>query len=276
VPVTPFQAGVLRTLSPNRSRESFVAGGIALNAHEQVRWSRDVDVFHDAEDAVIRSSTTDLATLEAAGYTTRQELWTPSFRRAWVSRGDEGVKLEWCRDSAWRFFPIESDELMGWRLHWFDAIANKALAMGSRAETRDLVDIVTYAARCPLHAIVWAACSKDPGFGPRLLLDQMRRNSRVDIAELREMGTTLEARVLKMRWIDLANTAEKEIDRAGTAGVEVGLAFVHAAGTVGWFDEPGVTPHHATLGGAAPRIAGYPGPPPSLPTANCQLPTADR
>lgn len=256
MPVTPYQAAVLRTLAPNRSRESFVAGGIALNAHEPVRWSADVDVFHDAEDAVIRSSAADIATLEGTGYTVRQELWTPSFRRAWVAKGADGVKLEWCHDSAWRFFPIEPDELLGWRLHWFDAITNKALAMGSRAETRDLVDIVTYADRCPLHAVIWAACSKDPGFGPLLLLNQMRRNSRVNIAELREMGTSLDATTLKVRWIDLASSAEGEITRAGTMGVELGLVFLHPNGSPGWFDEPGIVPHRATLGGATPRIAG--------------------
>jgi hypothetical protein len=254
VPVTPFQAEVLRTLMPNRSPESFVAGGIVLNARETVRWSADVDVFHDVEDAVIRSSVADLATLEAAGYTTRQDVWTPSFRRAWVSRGGEGVKLEWCRDSAWRFFPIERDELLGWRLHWFDAITNKALAMGSRAETRDLVDIVSYAPRCPLHAVIWAACTKDPGFGPLLLLDQMRRHARVSAAQLREMGASFEPQELKTRWIGLADAAEPEIERAGTLGLEVGLAFVHPEGTIGWFDDAGAVPHRATLGGATPRI----------------------
>ena len=245
---------MLRTLAPNRSPDSFVAGGTALNAHETVRWSADVDVFHDAEDAVIRSSERDLGTLALAGYETHRELWTPSFRRAWVSKGTDGVKLEWCHDSAWRFFPIEADELLGWRLHWFDAITNKALAMGSRAETRDLVDIVTYADRCPLHAVIWAACTKDPGFGPLLLLDQMRRNSRVNLAELREMGASLDPPALKGRWIELANTAEGELTRAGTMDVEVGLAFVRANGAVGWFDDQGVVAHRATLGGAAPRI----------------------
>ena len=72
-------------LAPNRSPESFVAGGIALNAHEAVRWSADVDVCHDAEDAVMRASDVDIATLNALGYITRQEAWTPSFRRAWVA-----------------------------------------------------------------------------------------------------------------------------------------------------------------------------------------------
>ena len=254
MPVTPFQAAVLRALAPNRSPESFVAGGIALNAHEGVRWSADVDVFHDAEDAVIRSSEADIVTLEATGYSVSRELWTPSFRRAWVAKGTDGVKLEWCHDAAWRFFPIETDELLGWRLHWFDAITNKALAMGSRAETRDLVDIVAYADRCPLHAVIWAACSKDPGFGPLLLLSQMRRHSRVNVAELREMGATVDAPALKLRWIEIADAAEAELTRAGTTGVEVGLAFLQPNGSIGWFDDPDVVPHRATLGGAAPRL----------------------
>ena len=254
MPLTSFQVAVLQVLAPNRSRESFVAGGIALNAHEAVRWSADVDVFHDAEEAVVCASDADLATLYALGYTTRQEAWTPSFRRAWVAQGDEGVKLEWCHDSAWRFFPIEQDDLLGWKLHWFDAITNKALAMGSRAETRDLVDIVAYAPRCPLHAVIWAACTKDPGFGPLLLLNQMRRHSRVNLAELREMGASLEPQALKTRWLDLSELAERELERAGVAGVELGLAFVHEGGGLGWYDDPGYLPHRATLGGALPRI----------------------
>jgi len=254
MPVTPFQAGVLRLLAPNRSPDSFVAGGIALQAHENIRWSADVDVFHDAEASVMVCSDRDLATLEAAGYAVVKELWSPAYRRAWVTKGEDGVKLEWCHDSAWRFFPIEVDALLGWRLHWFDAITNKALAMGSRAETRDLVDLVTYADRCPLHAIIWAACAKDPGFGPQLLLEQMRRNSRVDAAELREMRASRDAQTLKRQWLALAEVTERELERAGTAGLEVGLAFLTRGGEPAWFDSPEVTPHCATLGGTSPRI----------------------
>lgn len=254
--VTPFQATVLRLLAPNRSPESFVAGGIALQAHQETRWSADVDVFHDAEASVIRCSERDLATLNAAGYEVVRELWTPSYRRAWISKGKEGVKLEWCHDAAWRFFPIETDPLLGWRLHWFDAITNKALAMGSRAETRDLVDLVAYNNRCRLHAVVWAACAKDPGFGPQLLLEQMRRNSRVDPAELREMGVSEDAQTLKRHWLAMAEVAERELIRAGQLALEVGLAFIRRDGTPAWFDTPDVTVHRATLGGTAPRLSG--------------------
>jgi hypothetical protein len=87
---------------------------MALNAQHPIRWSADVDLFHDVEDAVMRASDADVGILRQAGYDVRPELWTPGFRRAWVARDDAGVRLEWCRDSAWRFFPIEPDDLLGW------------------------------------------------------------------------------------------------------------------------------------------------------------------
>ncbi len=45
-----------RWLAPNRSPERYVAGGIALHAREDIRWSVDLDVFHDVEQAVIHAS----------------------------------------------------------------------------------------------------------------------------------------------------------------------------------------------------------------------------
>lgn len=255
MPLTQFQAQTLRLLSKNRSAESYVAGRIALNAREPIRWSAEVHVFHDVEEAVIRSSDRDVQTLRQAGYGVRQDLWTPSFRRAWVTCGEAGVKLEWCQDSAWRFFPIEPDDLLGWRLHRFDALTNKALAMGGRSETRDLVDIVANSEQHPLHAVIWAACAKDPGYNPFLLLNQMRRNSRVEPAELREMGGAFAPVELKERWLALAEVAAKEIARAAAAGIETGLTFVNSEGKIGWFDQTGYKPHTAVLGGSFPRIA---------------------
>ncbi len=256
MPLTPFQSELLRLLAANRSPESYVAGGISLNAREAVRWSADVDVFHDAEQAVIQSSEKDLQTLQQHGYAVRPELWTPAIRRAWVSRGADGVKLEWCQDAAWRFFPIQPDDLLGWRLHRFDALTNKALAMGGRAETRDLVDLVANAETYPLYAVIWAACAKDPGFNPFLLLNQMQRNSRVNPAELREMGAAFDPVDLKTRWLALADTALREIQKAAAAGVEPGVAFVRDADQIGWHDSPGFSVHRATLGGSLPRLVG--------------------
>jgi hypothetical protein len=235
---------------------SYVAGGIALNAKENSRWSADVDVFHDAEEAVIRSSEADIQTLRHAGYAIRQDLWTAGFRRAWVERDGEGVKVEWCQDAAWRFFPIEKDDLLGWKLHRFDALTNKALAMGGRSETRDLVDIVFDSKKYPVHAVIWAACAKDPGYNPLLLLNQMQRNSRVNPAELKEMGASIQPVELKTRWLKAAEIAEQEIQRAASSGIETGAAFVSESNAIGWFDTPGCKTHRATLGGSLPRLIG--------------------
>jgi hypothetical protein len=52
--LTPFQRDVCRLLADNRLRsgESYVAGGAALNTLVAApRLSRDVDLFHDTEQA---------------------------------------------------------------------------------------------------------------------------------------------------------------------------------------------------------------------------------
>jgi hypothetical protein len=256
MPLTPFQTEILRLLAHNRSPESYVAGGIALNAAEPYRWSVDVDVFHDAEQAVIQASEADLATLRQAGYTVKPDIWTPAYRRVWIERLPDGVKMEWCQDSAWRFFPIEPDPLLGWKLHRFDAITNKALALAGRSETRDVVDLVANEGQHALYTAIWAACAKDPGYTPLFLLNQMQKNARIDPAELREMGSSFQPVELKQHWLGLADLALREIERAISAGIEPGLAFVSPQGVVGWFDTPACRAHRASLGGAAPRLVG--------------------
>ena len=65
-------------------------------------------------------------------------------------------------------FPIVPYDPLGWSLPPFDMATNKALALGSRIETRDYVDIVELSRLYPLEAIVWAACGKAAGFNPML------------------------------------------------------------------------------------------------------------
>jgi hypothetical protein len=89
-----------------------------------------------------------------------------------------------------------------------------------------------------------------------LLLNQMRRNSRVNPAELREMGARFEPVELKARWLDLAEVAGKEIERAAMAQINPGMAFVNEQGEIGWFDLSGFKPHAASLGGSLPRLVG--------------------
>ena len=53
--LTPFQRGICRLLAEHRiaSGESYVAGGASLNELTAgSRVSRDVDLFHDSEEAL--------------------------------------------------------------------------------------------------------------------------------------------------------------------------------------------------------------------------------
>ncbi|MEI6715762.1 MAG: hypothetical protein WCO60_18570 [Verrucomicrobiota bacterium] len=257
MPLTPIQRDVLQAIAGNRSPESHIAGGIALNFGEKsARYSEDIDIFHDVEEAIIRSSEQDVVSLEAAGFTVERQMWAPYFRRVLVSRSGEAVKVEWAQDSAWRFFPVESDPVLCWRLHRFDALTNKALAMGARAETRDLVDLVVNSESYALHAVIWAACSKDPGFTPLSLLEWMRRNARVQADVLSELGVQMSPVELKEKWLNLAETAESRINDAADAGTEAGVAFLGNDGQISWVDTELVTILHAQLGGVVPRIEG--------------------
>src|SRR5207237_5802518 len=100
-------------------------------------------------------------------------------------------EIDWAADSAFRFFPIERDPNLGWRLHLFDIATNKALALSARTETRDYVDIVELHKTFPLAAICWAAPGKDPGFTPVSLLKLMKRFARVNPGELEKIKARL-------------------------------------------------------------------------------------
>ena len=72
--LTDFQRRICRLLAQNRidSGESYVAGGVALNeAIAATRLSRDIDLFHDTDEALEASWTKDSATLARAGFGVR-------------------------------------------------------------------------------------------------------------------------------------------------------------------------------------------------------------
>src|SRR5262245_54665880 len=173
MPLTPIQKEALAILALNRSEESHFAGGIVLNSgDDSARFSHDFDIFHELGEEVVRASNRDVESLASAGFQiekkSRSREWEheSTFRKAKMRRGNEVLEIDWAADSAFRFFPIERDPLLGWRLHLFDIATNKALALSARTETRDYVDIVELHKTFPLAAICWAACGKDPGFTP--------------------------------------------------------------------------------------------------------------
>lgn len=265
MPVTPYQAEVLAVIAANRSEESHFAGGLVLNAApESARYSHDFNIFHEVAEEVTRASEADAASLRAAGYTVDQVVgdWGKhvDFRKAKVSRGEGSVEIDWAADSAFRFFPIERDPLLGWRLHLFDMATNKALALSARTVTRDYVDIVELSKIYPLAAIVWAAVGKDPGFNPLALLAMMRRFARISPTELDQIKARhLDPYVLKAEWTEMFISAEAQMTHLADTqpDMPIGIAFVDAAGRPGWIgDDATLQMHEPSVRGCLPCISG--------------------
>ncbi|MBM3836598.1 MAG: hypothetical protein FJ398_01340 [Verrucomicrobia bacterium] len=267
MPLTSLQKEVLAILARNRSEESHFAGGVVLNvAEDSARFSHDFDIFHELAEEVTRASTCDVASLRQAGFhvetPSRYGEWEKesTFRKAKVSRAGEVVEIDWAADSAFRFFPIERDAVLGWRLHLFDVATNKALALSARTETRDYVDIVELHKTFPLSAICWAACGKDPGFTPLSLLKMMLRFARVNPMELDKIkARAIDPVALKMAWIEISDEAEAKMTRLADERPEmpIGVAFVDAAGRPGWIgDDPSLRLHAPSVRGCWPVVRG--------------------
>ncbi|HEU5068825.1 MAG TPA: nucleotidyl transferase AbiEii/AbiGii toxin family protein [Verrucomicrobiae bacterium] len=267
MPLTTFQKEILAVLAANRSEESHFAGGIVLNAaDDSPRFSHDFDIFHEIAEEVARSSDRDVAALRAAGFqvtiaSPRGE-WEQdaAFRKARVSRGNDLVEIDWAADSAFRFFPIERDPVLGWRLHLFDVATNKALALSARTETRDYVDIVELNKSFPLAAICWAACGKDPGFTPLSLLEMMKRFARINPTDLDKIkARALDPVKLKMAWIEMSDAAEADMIRVADEqpDLPIGVAFVDVSGRPGWIgNDPKLRVHAPSVRGCWPTMHG--------------------
>lgn len=266
MPLTKFQHEVLAVIVGNRSEQSHFAGGLVLNAAEDSpRYSKDFDVFHDEVHDLDVTSLRDVESLERAGFEVEKlnahgEWDKPSsFRKAIVRRGEGQVALDWAHDSAFRFFPIVTDPLLGWRLHLFDMAVNKALALSARTVTRDYIDILELARVYPLEAIVWAACGKDEGFSPLLLLAMMKRFAKIEPGTLDKIkARDLDPIAMKIEWIAISDKAEAEIIHLADTQLDmpIGVAFVDQNGEPGWIGaNPDLQIHYGSLRGCWPTIS---------------------
>ncbi len=271
MPLTALQKEVLAILADNRSEESHFAGGVVLHvADDSPRFSHDFDIFHELAEEVTRASNRDVESLRQAGFAvetpSRYGEWEKesTFRKAKVRRGTEVLEIDWAADSAFRFFPIERDPQLGWRLHLFDIATNKALALSARTETRDYVDIVELQRTYPLSAICWAACGKDPGFTPLSLLEMMKRFGKVNPTELDQIkARTLDPVALKKVWLEMSDRAEVEMTRLADErpDLPIGVAFVNATGQPGWIgSDPSLSPHAPSVRGCWPVVHGLEAP----------------
>lgn len=190
MPLRRLQSESLRLLASQRSPDSYVAGGIALNRDGR-RFSNDIDISHDGDDRLVATAENDVAAMAAAGF---KVTWQPnrgSGKRAAVVEGlGETTQLEWVADADFRFFPAQKDELFGYVLHPADLATNKASAAADRRVPRDIVDLVTIHDRIlPLGAVVTAAVGRFPGTTPEEMLAEIRRHGTFTADEFEALAT---------------------------------------------------------------------------------------
>jgi hypothetical protein len=163
-----------------------VAGGAALNVLlGGRRISRDIDLFHDTEEALDATWNADRQMLTSNGVDVRVIRERPGFVEAVVSREHDELLMQWVRDSAYRFFPLVQHEEFGLTLHPFDLATNKVLALVGRLEVRDWIDLITCHDRVQrLGYLIWAASGKDPGFSPTMILEEAARSNRHSVQEV--------------------------------------------------------------------------------------------
>jgi hypothetical protein len=190
VPLSNLQRKLLSLLAGHRDPESYVAGSTYL-VRDGMRFSADIDIFHDREDRVARAATEDVAALQSEGLTVTWQRREPLFYQAIVDDSVENTRLEWVVDSDFRFFPTVQDPEFGYVLHPVDLATNKIMAAAGRREPRDIVDLVTiHHEILPLGAVAWAAVEKSLGFTPEGLINEVRRLARYTADDFERIAST--------------------------------------------------------------------------------------
>jgi hypothetical protein len=265
--LTEYQCSILRLLAKERKRqgERYVAGGAALNALLSApRLSRDLDLFHDTDEAIATSWEADKQALVADGNTLTVIREAPSFVEAVVARGSERTAIQWARDSAFRFFPLIEDETLGLALHPFDLATNKVLAMAGRLEVRDWIDVITCDQRLqPFGYLVWAACGKDPGYNPQSLLAiaGRQRYSRDEVETLGFHDYRPDAALLGSQWHRILEEADRIVSalppgKFGTCVMDDkgNLCAASASRVESALQEGRIRFHTGSIGGVWPQI----------------------
>jgi hypothetical protein len=262
MPLGNFEREVLRVLAANRNPDSFIGGATVLHqAADSPRRSQDVDVFHDAPELLLAAYEADVTALRKSGFHVEPVgRVQPEFRRALVARNETQTKIEWVQDAMFRFFPIEPDAELGWRLNFWDAATNKILAMAGRQKIRDFLDtLFLHEQHLHLAALVWAAAGKDPGLTPEFILDWALRGNQFhpeDLVDVR-LEKPFDFVAMKERWIGIVHESRALIAQLPAA--ELGCLYLDAAGKPVCPDPaspefPKLTRHHGSMKGAWPRI----------------------
>jgi hypothetical protein len=259
MPLTDFQKALARLLAKNRSPDSHLAGGAALHFQpDSIRYSNDLDYFHDSVERVASAFAADRDDLETHGYHMTVEIKQPGYIKGKVFTDKGATKVEWAHDSDWRFMPTVHDENYGYVMHPVDLAINKVLTLAGRNEPRDFIDVMhVHTTTLPLGALCWAATGKDPGFTPLSLLDLLRRRGRYQEADFNRLkfNQALDLKKMKIQWLLILDEAEAFIE--SRPANELGCLY-YSQITQGFFAPQGSEDvyqlHFGRPGGILPRI----------------------
>ena len=262
MPLTPIQKKIACLLSQNRSPESHLAGGAALHFEpNSIRYSKDLDYFHDSEQHVSSAFAKDHKLLVENGYKCVIEMNQPGYIRCVVQKDNDSTKVEWACDSMWKFMPVQFHQDIGYMLHPIDLAINKVLALAGRDEPRDYLDVLhAHEKILPLGAMIWATCGKDPGFSPGLLMDLLKRHGKYQEEDFLglHLSEKVDLHVLKQKWLKALEGAEVFIREAPPH--EIGCLYYSRLKKT--FVEPDfqkenrdIVCHYGSLGGIIPKVS---------------------
>jgi hypothetical protein len=186
------------------------------------------------------------------------DLQQPGYVRAVVRRDEDATKVEWARDSSWRFMPTVKDDRVGFLLHPVDLAVNKVLALAGRDEPRDVIDVLHLDRHVlALGALCWAACGKDPGFTPLSLLELLKRRGRIRPEELArlDLAEPIDVHAIKSAWLEALDSVEPFV--ASRPPDEIGCLY-YSPSRQAFVDPREVAdaqPHFGRPGGVLPRVS---------------------
>lgn len=185
-----------------------LAGSGAIREHGIIdRPTQDVDLFTTSAHLkrVDKSAERVQEDLRAAGYTVTVDRMSPEFARLNV-RSADGYSTEVDFGIDWRRnAPVVLD--VGPVLGLEDAVGSKTIAVYSRGEARDFLDLdaIRVAGSFSDDDLLEAATQRDPGFAREIFVGQLELVRRITIEEVQDYGVgTDQLAAIKDRLTDWA------------------------------------------------------------------------
>lgn len=183
---------VTRTVLAELDANGFaLAGAGAILEHGvSVRPTEDVDLFTartDTEGFAASVVTASIA-LRQHGFVVDLDRSTSEFARLRVARGDQNIEVDLGMD--WRRDPPVRLDQVGPVLSLADAAASKVLALYSRREARDYLDVDAIRRRGPFSddELLELAADRDPGFERSMFANQLRGVTAVTLTRVERYG----------------------------------------------------------------------------------------